>query len=117
MNLALERFKDLSILVAKGTISPEKFPVLKAGIKKLFKDGKNKIILELPDSSSFPPEILRELTALNIVASELSGQIVLAKIEPLTRSKIENFAKPPIIRCFMNRDAAIAFFYPQFKEE
>ena len=113
MKLKLEVVRDIGVLVAEGAITPENFAILRAGIKKLFKDGKNKIILELPDSGTFTPTLLRELAALNLMAAELSGSIVLAKIAPLTRAKIEAFSKPPAVRCFADRTGAEEFFYPK----
>ncbi len=113
MKLKLEVVRDISVLVAEGPITPENFAILRAGIKKLFKDGKNKIILELPDSGTFTPPILREFATLNLMASELSGSIVLAQIAPLTRAKIEAFSKPPAVRCFTDRTIASEFFYPK----
>ncbi|MBS1962859.1 MAG: hypothetical protein JST04_11625 [Bdellovibrionales bacterium] len=116
MKLKLEALRDISILVAEGPITPENFAVLRAGIKKLFKDGKNKIILELPDSGTIAPPLLRELATLNLLASELAGSIVLAQIAPLTRAKIEAFSKPPAVRCFADRAKAAEFFYPPNEE-
>jgi len=116
MKLKLEAVRDVSILIAEGPITPENFAVLRAGIKKLFKDGKNKIILELPDSGGFTPPILRELAVLNLLASELAGSIALAKIAPLTRAKIEAFSKPPVVRSFADREHAVEFFHPKSEE-
>jgi hypothetical protein len=117
MKLKLESTRDISILLAEGPITPENFAVLRAGIKKLFKDGKNKIILEVPDSGTFTPDLLREMATLNLTAAELAGSIVLAKIAPMTRAKIEAFSKPPVVRSFPDRDTAIEFFYPKLPEE
>jgi hypothetical protein len=116
MQLKLEVVRDINVLVASGPIEPANFAVLKAGIKKLFKDGKNKIILELPDSSQLSTDILRELAVMNLLASELAGQIVLSGIAPLTRAKIESFSKPPVVRCFADRSGAAEFFYPKPSE-
>lgn len=116
MKLLLEKHRDLNILVASGPITAENFAVLRAGIRKLFTDGKNKIILDLPDSNGFTAEILRELAVMNLIAAELSGQLVLSSIEPLTRAKIDSFSKPPIVRCFKTREDAIHFFYPEEKK-
>lgn len=117
MKLRMEAVKDISVLIAEGAMTPENFAVLRAGVKKLFKDGKNKIILELPDSAAFTPVVLREFASLNLIAAELSGSIVLAKIAPLTRAKIEAFAKPSAVRCFGDRAAAVEFFHPPGAEE
>lgn len=117
MKLKLESVRDISILHVSGSITPENFAILRAGIKKLFSTGKNKIILELPDSATFPTPVLREIAILNLLASELSGQIILAEIAALTRAKIEAFSKPPVVKCFANRNAAIEFFYPRTADE
>jgi hypothetical protein len=117
MKLKLENSRDINILQATGAITSENLAVLRAGIKKLFRDGKNKIVLELPDSDSIAPDVLRELAVLNLLASELAGQIVLAAISPLTRSKIESFSNPPAVRCFDSREKAIQYFHPSVAEE
>lgn len=96
-------------------MTPENFAILRAGIKKQFQDGKNKIILEVPDAQSFSSEILRDIAQMNLIASELSGQIVLAGIDSPTRTRIEAFAKPPVVHCFETREKAIEFFHPAEK--
>ena len=45
MKLELSAQDGVSILTVTGPIDQHKFKVLKAGIVKLFKDGKNKIVL------------------------------------------------------------------------
>ncbi|MBC7691945.1 MAG: hypothetical protein H7222_09255 [Methylotenera sp.] len=112
MKLELNREKDVTILCASGPISPENLKVLRAGINKLFLDGKNKIILELAEASTISSEVLRELAVLNLLASELSGKIVLAGVDPVTRSKIENFSKPPVVISYATRADAVASFAP-----
>lgn len=111
MKLSLETNRDVNILTASGEINAERFAILKAGIKKLFRDGKNKIILELPESKALSPDILRELALLNLMAAELAGQIVLSGISPETKSKIESFSAPPAVRCATNRTEALNLFF------
>lgn len=111
MKLHLETNRDVNILTASGEINAERFAILKAGIKKLFRDGKNKIILELPESKNFPVEILREMAQLNLMAAELAGQIVLAGIAAETKSKIESFSMPSAVRCTTNREEALKIFF------
>jgi len=115
MKLLLEKQKDVNILVASGAINAENFQVLRAGIRKLFSEGKNKIIIDLPDSNTFTAEILREFAVMNLIAAELSGQLVLSSIEPLTRAKIDSFSKPPAVRCFLTKEDAVRFFHPETK--
>ena len=110
MKLDLKRKADIQILVASGPISSENFKVLKAGIKKLLTDGKNKIVLEIGQASELTAEILRELTELSLLASELSGRIVISGVDPILRAKIENFAKPPVIMCYETEEKALESF-------
>jgi hypothetical protein len=112
MKIKLETVRDVSILIASGPIEPSNFAILRAGVRKLLSDGKNKIILELPDSSQLSTPILRELAHLNLLANELAGQILLSSIAPLTRAKIEAFSKPPVVRCFASRGEALAVLQP-----
>ncbi len=111
MKLHLETNRDVNILTASGEINAERFAILKAGIKKLFRDGKNKIILELPESKNFPVEILRVMAQLNLMAAELAGQIILSGISPETKSKIDSFSMPPAVRCTVTRDEALKIFF------
>ena len=116
MKLKLEPFKDISILNISGELTADSIAIIKAGIKKLFKDGKNKIILEILDSDKVSPDVLREIALLNILASELSGQIVLANIDSATQAKIESFSKPPYVKSYKNRNDALQFFHPPEKD-
>ncbi len=109
MKLALSSEKNVEILVAQGPIVAHDIQVLRAGIQKILRTGKNKIILELPGSDELPSEVLRELATFDIVARELAGRIVLAQVSPLLKSKIEVFAKPPVILSFETRPQALGF--------
>ena len=108
MKLSLTQEGDIQILTAKEQITPADTKVLKAGIAKLFKYGKNKIILELTEDQTIPNEVLRELAALDVLARELAGRILLSGVSKDTIKKIELFAIPPIIPCFATRAEAVA---------
>lgn len=92
--------------------------VLKAGLVKLMTAGKNRIIVELPNQfQDLPADAIRELAAFDRLASELSGRIVLAQVQPELGKKIAAFAKPPVVVCFPTRAAALNFFQQAPEEE
>lgn len=110
MKLRSISVNDIQVLLVSGSVSFGEVKVLKAGITKLFKTGKNKIILEFSDLHSLSGEILRELSLLDVLARELSGKIVIAGINLETKKKIELFASPPVISSFEKREDAIDYF-------
>lgn len=77
MKLKLKSERDVHILGVAGTLDEKSFAVLHAGITKLFKTGKNKIILDLAEAEVHRPEPLHGLTELNHLARELAGEIVI----------------------------------------
>ncbi len=113
MKLTLKSENGIEILTGASSITVNDFRVLKAGISKIFHAGKNKIILELPDSESISFEVLRELATLNTLARELSGQIVLSSLKPETKAQIASFAQSPVIECAITREEALKFFKPK----
>lgn len=110
MKIALTAEKSIPILTVSEGITSHDLQVLRAGIIQLFKSGKNKIILELPNLDSVPGEVIRELSSFDIMARELSGRLIVAGVSPGLKTKIEVFAKPPIILTFENREKALEFF-------
>lgn len=116
MKLNLESQKNISILSASGTIQKREVTLLFAGIKKLFRDGKHRIVLELPDVTAMDSDDLRELVKLNLLAAELSGEIVLSSIDEKTQLRIAGFSSPPFMKCFKDRSSAIAQFSPKPEE-
>jgi anti-anti-sigma regulatory factor len=117
LKLALTAEKSIPILTATEGITEHDVQVLRAGIIKLLKSGKNKIILEVPDLDSMPSEVIRELSSFDIAARELSGRLVVAGVSTGLKTKIEVFAKPPIILTFETRAKAIEFFLTPPKPE
>lgn len=105
------------VLVIDGEVSSHDISVVKAGLTKLLKNGKNKILLEFTKSGQLSQEILRELAMFNVLARELSGNIVIAGVDAATQSKIESYSKPPFVECFPTRAAAAAALAPKPVEE
>jgi hypothetical protein len=107
MKLTLADQDGVCVLTGTGEITEHDIQVLRAGLTKLFKSGKNRVVVDVPEADKLPPEMLRELSSLDMLARELSGRIVLASIKPGLRDQIAKFAKPPIIDCLESREAAV----------
>jgi hypothetical protein len=114
MKLKLSAENHVDILTASEAITPKDIAVLKAGITRLFQNGKNKIILELPSQSqeSLPEEVIRELGTLDNFARELSGRIVVVAVNPAVRARVQSFAKPPVVLCHASLAEGLAVFAP-----
>lgn len=107
MKLSLKSQNGIEVLTGGGEISAHDLQILRAGIMKLFQSGKNKIVLEIPEAEKLPPEILREVSKLDLMARELSGRLVLAGVNTVLREQITRFAQPPVIQCFDSKEDAI----------
>jgi anti-anti-sigma regulatory factor len=110
VKLKLTHEKGVEVLSASGPIVDHESKVLRAGISKILKTGKNKIVLELPESPDLSAGVIREIAAYDVLARELSGRIVLSGVSPELKGKIESFAQPPVILCFESRAKALDFF-------
>lgn len=110
MKLKLSSIKDIQILTVSESVSLDNFKVLKAGITKLFKSGKNRLILDFVHAEDLQNDILREISVLNIYARELAGEIILSGISTEVKNKIDHFAQPPLITCFLNTGMGIQYF-------
>jgi anti-anti-sigma regulatory factor len=109
LKIKLESLKNIPVLSVTEEVTKRDVDVLRAGLIKILKTGKNKIILELPSNESLPSEVIRELASFDIMARELAGRLVLAGITPGLKTKIEVFAMPPVILTFENREKAVEF--------
>jgi len=109
MDLKLRQLEQYAVLEISGDISAHNLQVLKAGIKKLFHSGKNKIILSLIDATSVEGEVIRELAMLDILARELSGKIVLVSDNDELKDQVKSFAAPPVIPIFSTIEQAVDY--------
>lgn len=109
MKLTLTHERGLEYLTAEGSIEPRDVQVLKVGVGKLIRDGKNQIALEVAEAT-MPDELVRELMALDLVARELSGRVVVLATSSALRTKLENFARPMTLGVFSDRGAVEKFF-------
>ncbi len=109
MKLTRTHDRGVEILTTSGAIAQRDVQVLSVGVGKLIRDGKNQILLEVSEPS-MPDDLIRELMALDLVARELSGRLIILASRPELRTKIENFARPMTLASFPDRNAAIEFF-------
>lgn len=97
MKLSLRQEDGVSVLEVSGAVDAQNFQVLKAGISKLLRDGKNRIVLQVVDADQIPSDVMRELAIVDVFARELSGKIVLASENEKLKESVRAFAKPPMI--------------------
>lgn len=100
MKVSLSTHEGIHVLVIQGPVSVRECAILKAGITKLFKDGKNRIILDVSTLNDLEGPVISELAHLNVVARELSGEIVIGGLNPKLLEKVKSFAKPPVVSYF-----------------
>lgn len=109
MKISLSRDRAVDILTAAGPIEPRDAEILKAGVSKLIRDGKNQIAIEISEAR-VPTEMIRELVALDLLARELSGRVIVVTAQKPLRIEIENFARPTTLESFESRAQALEFF-------
>ncbi len=113
MKLSLKAEKDVTILCVAGPVSPESFKVIKAGITKLLKEGKNKLVIELNQWSDVTNEVIQEISQLNSIAQELAGKIIISQADDGTKAKIKSFSTPhPLVTFDKTTDALQSFVQP-----
>ena len=110
MKVGLASRDGISILNVSGAVDAHNFAVLKAGISKLFRDGKNRIVLNLEDAQEIEGEIIRELAILDVFARELAGKIVLVSPHEDLKASVRIFAKPPVIAILSTEAQALEYF-------
>lgn len=116
MKLELGREGNIEILKVTGPISTENLQVLRAGVTKLLRAGRNRIVLQMLGPQTWEAEVMRELAALNLLARELAGDVVLAGLDAQARAKVKGFAKPPAIPFFEDVAAAVDSLRPKSKQ-
>jgi anti-anti-sigma regulatory factor len=110
VKLALRHEEGVAILEVSGSIDDRGLQVLKAGLTKLLRDGKNRIALHLVDAAQIHSEILRELAIIDVFARELSGKIILVSDNAEVKEQVRLFAKPPMIPMVGSPAQAVEFF-------
>lgn len=104
-----------------GAMDDRSFDVLTAGIKKLLRDGKNRLILELLDTGKLESRFIREIIGLNFLAQELDGQLVVRTEDAQALFWLMHFTRSKSIHFFQKKEDAIKKFEesgtPNEKEE
>jgi hypothetical protein len=111
MKISLRTQDGVAVLTGAGEISSHDMEVLRAGILKTLKSGRNRIILELVDAEKLPQELFRELAQFDRLARELSGRIVLAGFNDRLRALVAQASPPPGIECFETTETALQTFH------
>lgn len=120
MKINLRQEDSIAILEISGAVDTHNFQVLKAGVTKLLRDGRNRIILSFTDATDLESDVLRELAIIDVFARELSGKIVLAAASEELKESVRIFAKPPVIPILSSIELALDFFRkaaPQAEED
>ncbi len=109
MKVGLRQQDGIAILDVTGGVDSHNFNILKAGLSKLLRDGKNKIVLHFVDTPSLESEVIREVAILDVFARELAGKIVLASSNQELKEQVKLFAKPPVVPILSTVELAIEF--------
>lgn len=113
MKLNLTTEKNITLLSIQGKVDSSQSHVLFAGIKKLLRDGKNKLILCIDPTIELESDHLREIIKLNLIASELAGEIVLFTKNLSILTRIKSFSSPSFLLCFSTKEEALQHFQPK----
>jgi anti-anti-sigma regulatory factor len=106
----LAESNGVNVLSIEGKLDVEGFKILKAGIIKLFKDGRNRILIDLGHTDGIDHDVVHDLALMNVTARELSGEIALGGLTPELCTMIKSVSKPPVISHFRTNEEAFAFF-------
>lgn len=110
MKVALSLQDGVNVLRVDGPVDIRNLSVLKAGITKLFRDGKNQILLQLEGTGKIESDVIRELAVLDLFARELSGRLAVLCVDEELKKSIASFAKPPVVSIFSDLPSALAHF-------
>lgn len=95
MNLNLEQKNGAHILKVSGDIDSKGTEILRAGITKLMKSGKDKIILDLSKVGGIDEKLLAEIALLNHLATELNGKVIVAGAPKKFEDTVKKHGNPP----------------------
>lgn len=115
MKIKLARELGAEILALEGPVSTAELDVLRAGITKLLRDGRNRVVVELSPDQDISAEAIRELARLDLLARELSGGILISGLTPRVLQKVASFMNPQSLRAYPTRAEALQVFAPRPK--
>lgn len=116
MKIQLRSKKGVEVLEVEGPVADFEAQILRVGVTRLLRNGKNRIILDLSkmlhQASRLPDFFLTELLALDRMARDLAGRIALAGVPPLLHERLAHLSKPPLIDAYTDLGEAILSFLP-----
>lgn len=117
MKVSLGLKEGVSILAVEGAVDMHNFVVLKAGVTKIFRDGKNRIALDFTKAEKIDTEVIREIAILDILARELAGRIALVVNGAELKQQIVSFSRPPVVPIFDSEAQMLEYFSKAGKED
>ena len=117
MKLQLEQLEGVVFLAITGTVEARDVQVLKAGLTKILRDGKNRIVVCFEELEKLDSEVVREISVIDLTARELAGQIAIVSSVKSVGEAIKNFAKPATLPFFETKEKALDFFQKKKPDE
>lgn len=110
MKISLEHKEGVAFLNVSGSVEAQQFQVLKAGLSKLLRDGKNRIVVNFTDAQNLGGEVIREIAILDLFARELAGRIIIVSSSAELKESVLSFSKPPVIPFLSTPEQAQEYF-------
>lgn len=110
MKAGLSEEQGISILALSEDVTPVNAPVLRSGLTKLLKSGKNKIILDLTKTGKIAGSVLEEIIHIDFIAKQLNGSVILVGRGDLIQEIIKKLPGKITVKYFSTIDAAFDAF-------
>lgn len=96
MKLKLTSHESVECLQIVPPMESHDTKVLRAGVSKLLRDGKSRILIDVSQANPLPKDLVLDLEELHAIAHELGGSVALAGIQPPSppTGKLPVFPKP-----------------------
>lgn len=94
LKILLKEQNGIQVLTVMSPISSEDFKIVRAGLIKLLRDGKNRIDVHFESTEAVELSVINELKALNAPARELAGEIVVSATHDLCRKSLMAHVDP-----------------------
>lgn len=110
MKLVLTQKEEITILAFNGALDEKNVAVIQSGTKKLFSDGKNKMVFDVTQLQGVTGDLLRKFSEMNLTARELSGEVVLLNTTATEKQRLEKLVHARSLSVFGNLESALKFF-------
>jgi len=108
MQVKLSAQKGFSVISASGNIDDASAAILKAGLTKILRSGKNRMVVDLSAATQVSPLSFKEISALNRLARELQGEIVVLAPDAKLRAGFEEFNPAHDVKVLTDLTSALA---------